>query len=188
MHHVGERQMTSLKKARENGYSRSRHSTLDPIDIQIIDELLANADISSTEIASRLKVPLSTIQRRRAILQDMSILNHKYKLNPLSFGLRPVEFWVKVEGGKAEEVANHIFEKFDNVIRATIQMNTISNVGILAYFDSSEEVFGMLELIKSMRYVISVEFAEIVKVVNERRVNFFKTQERHNFDSLDRQT
>ena len=172
--------MNSSKENRKNGYyTKSRLSTIDSLDNHIIDKLLANADISSTEIASKLKVPLSTIQRRRAILESMSIMNHKYELNPLSFGLRPVQFWIKVEGGRAEEVANHIFEKFDNVLRATIQMNAISNVGILAYFNSTEEVFGMLEVIKSMKYVDRVEFAEIVKVVHERTVNFFKTQEQN---------
>jgi len=171
--------MNSTIENRKNDYSRSRLRTLDSTDNQIIDELIANADISSSEIASKLKVPLSTIQRRRAILESMSILNHKYELNPLSFGLRPVEFWVKVEGGKAEEVVNHIFGKFDNVLRASIQMNTISNIGILAYFNSSEEIFNMLEVIKSMKYVNRVEFAEIVKVVHERQANFFKTQEQN---------
>ena len=164
---------------RKNGHGRSNFRTLDSTDNQIIDELIANADISSTEIASKLKVPLSTIQRRRAILESMSILKHKYELSPLSFGLRPVEFWIMVEGGKAEEVASRMFEKFDNVLRTSIQMNTISNVGILAYFNSSEEVVRMLEEIKSMKYVNRVEFAEIVKVVHERQANFFKRQEQN---------
>ena len=183
MYHAGINQMNSPKENRKNHVAGSLHRTLDSTDMQIIEELLGNADISSTEIASKLKVPLSTIQRRRAILESMSVLEHKYKLNPINFGLRPVQFWIKVKGGKADEVANHIFDKYDNVLNATVQMNTISNVGILAYFNNSEEVFWMLEAIKSMKYVERVEFAEIINVVCERQPNFFKRESELN--SLD---
>lgn len=179
MYHAGINQMNSPKENRKNHVGGSLLRTLDSTDMQIIDELLGNAYISSTEIASKLKVPLSTIQRRRAILESMSVLEHKYKLNPISFGLRPVQFWVKVEGGKADEVANHIFDKYDNVLSATIQMNALSNVGALAYFNNSEEIFWMLEAIKSMKYVERVEFAEIVNVVGERQPNFFNREKQN---------
>lgn len=147
---------------------------LDSLDIQIIDELLSNANISSTTIASKHSVPLSTIQRRRAVLESMSMLKHEYRLAPFSFGLRPVQFWVLVEGGKAEEVANYIFQKHINVLEVTVQVNALSNVGIRAYVQSSEELFGMLEEIKSMRFVTRVEFAEVINVVGTRQTNFFK--------------
>jgi len=174
----------SLKTNRKNSVKEEKttsHSPrgLDSLDIQIVDELLADANISSTKIASKYNVPLSTIQRRRAKLESVSILGHKYQLNPLSFGLRPVQFWVMVEGGKAEEVAKEIFGKYYNVLRATVQMNALSNVGVLAYFNSSEEVFSMLEGIKSIKFVNRVEFAEIVKIVDERQTNFFKKQDQY---------
>ncbi len=183
----GLNQMNSPKENRKNHVGGSLHRKLDSTDMQIIEELLGNAYISSTEIASKLKVPLSTIQRRRAILESIPILEHKYKLNPLSFGLRPVQFWVIVEGGKADEVAKHIFDKYDNVLNATIQMNALSNVGILAYFNNSEEIFWMLETIKSMKYVNRVEFAEIVSVIGERQANFFKIENQNSTPSTVRQ-
>ena len=176
--------MNSPKGNRKNDVRGSPPRILDSIDMQIIDELLGNANISSTEIASKLKVPLSTIQRRRAILESMSVLEHKYKLNPISFGLRPVQFWVKVEGGKADEVAKNIFDKYYNVLNATIQMNALSNVGVLASFNNSEEMFWMLEEIKSMKYVSRVEYAEIIDVVGERQSNYFK-REKQNLPSIE---
>ena len=148
---------------------------LDSLDIKIVDELLADPDTSSIKIASKYNIPLSTIQRRRATLESISsVLRHKYVLNPISFGLRPVFYWVMVERGRAEEVSRRIFDKYDNVLKVTIQINAISNVGVEAYVDSSEALYRMLEEIKSMQFVKTVNFAEIVRVVNERTANFFK--------------
>lgn len=151
--------------------------TLDSLDIQIINELLANAGVTSSAIASKYKVPLSTIQRRRAVLESMSMLKHEYRLDPFSFGLREVEFWVMVEKGRTDEIAQHIFEKYKNTLIVTVQMNAISNVGVQAYFDSSEQIYRMIEEMKGMRFVNRVEFAEIIKVVGKRQANFPKAQE-----------
>lgn len=150
--------------------------TLDSLDIQIIDEVLANADVTSSAIASKYNVPLSTIQRRRAVLESMPMLKHEYSLDPFSFGLRPVEFWVKVEKGRADEVAQHIFEKYKNALIVTVQINAISNVGVQAYFDSSEQIYRMIEEVKGMQFVNRVEFAEIIKVVGKRQANFPKAE------------
>ena len=161
------------EKNNDNNFHRR---TFDSLDMQIIDELLVDADISSAAIASKYGVPLSTIQRRRATLESMSMLTHNYDLNPNAFGFREVEFWLLVEKGKADELARQIFEKYDNVLSVRIQINSISNVGVTAYVDSSEELFAMLEEIKSMHFVEEVEFAEIVKLVDKRPANFFKVR------------
>jgi DNA-binding Lrp family transcriptional regulator len=166
------------KMNRKNSNSRPRPNLpLDSLDIQIIDELLANADVTSSAIASKYSVPISTIQRRRAVLDSMPMFKHEYNLDPFSFGLRPVEFWVMVEKGRTDEVAQHIFEKYKNVFIVTVQMNAISNVGVQAYFDSSEQIYRMIEEVKGMQFVNRVEFAEIIRVVGKRQANFHKAQE-----------
>jgi DNA-binding Lrp family transcriptional regulator len=71
----------------DNGSGSSRSpSKLDSLDVKIIEELLADAYVSSGKIASKYGVPLSTIQRRRGALESMSILKLKYSLDPLPFG------------------------------------------------------------------------------------------------------
>jgi len=57
-----------------------------------------------------------------------------------------------------------------------VQINTISNVGVSAYVNRSEQLYSMLEEMKDMPSVENVAFAEIVKVVEEKKVNFFKAQ------------
>jgi DNA-binding Lrp family transcriptional regulator len=154
--------------------NQSHPHMIDSLDIQIIDELLADANVSSTAIASKYKVPLSTVQRRRAAIESLSMLKHEYTLNPIGFGLRPVEFWIMVEKGKADEVAHNIFEKYNNVLQVSTQMNSISNVGVAAYVKSSEQLYSMLEGIKSMPFVENVEFAETIKIIHTRQANFFR--------------
>ena len=158
----------------DNGKERRRRCNLDALDMKIIDELLGNASISSTAISSKYKVPLSTIQRRRAALESMSVVKHEYSLNPINFGFRPVEFWVMVQKGKAEELAEKIFNKFENVLNVGVHINSFSNIKVQAYVNNSQQLYNMIEEIKSMPFAEEVEFAETVKLIAERQVNFFK--------------
>ena len=48
---------------------------IDDLNVKIVKELVTRPDISSTEIASKYKIPLSTIQRRRARLEEAVIKN-----------------------------------------------------------------------------------------------------------------
>lgn len=54
----------------------------DKINIRILQELLKNHNIKSSEISLRLKVPLSTIQRRRTRIEKSEFLQHKYEIDP----------------------------------------------------------------------------------------------------------
>jgi DNA-binding Lrp family transcriptional regulator len=164
-----------LKRDASNGYDKvQRRHNLDVLDMQIIDELLADATISSTAIASKYNVPLSTVQRRRTTLEALSTVTHEYSLNPINFGFRPVEFWVLVQKGRAEELAQNIFNKFENVLNVSIHINAISNINVFAYVSDSQQLYDMIESIKSLPFAEDVEFAEIVKVIATRQVNFFK--------------
>src|SRR5690349_15199262 len=156
------------KDDNDNGSGRRRNHNLDDLDIKIIDELLEDATISSSAIASKYRTPLSTIQRRRASLEAMSMVKHQYTLQPINFRFRPVECWVLVKKGKAEELAKTIFDKFENVLQVTVHINSISNDSVLGYVSSSEQLYAMIEEIKSMPFAEDVEFAETVKVVAER--------------------
>jgi hypothetical protein len=104
----------------------------------------------------------------------MSIVKHQYTLEPINFGFRPVEFWVLVKKGQADELARNIFDKFENVLQVSVHINSISNICVNGYVGSSEQLYAMIEEIKSMPFAEDVEFAETVKVIAERQVNFFK--------------
>lgn len=57
----------------------------DALNIKIVRELINNPDISSTDIAARYDIPLSTIQRRRAKLEQ-SVISKSYALDIRKLG------------------------------------------------------------------------------------------------------
>lgn len=142
--------------------------------MSIIDELLANPDVSSSDISSKYRIPLSTIQRRRSALESMSLIEHKYQVNPIHFGFRTIEFWVMVEKGKALELGQQIFQKYQNVLHVSLQINSVSNIRVIGYVNTSEQLYRMIEEIKSLQFVNNVESAETVKEVGTRQVNFLR--------------
>jgi DNA-binding Lrp family transcriptional regulator len=106
----------------------SQKFPLDSIDINIIRELLAKADIKSVDIAYKYKVPISTIQRRRKRLVN-SILDKKYLIDITKRDLRTGIILANVQRGKAKEVAKMILERhISNAISSSIRINDQNNV------------------------------------------------------------
>ena len=129
-------------------------------------ELITNPNISSTEIAAKYSKPLSTIQRRRARLEN-SLLTKSYTLDIRQLGWRTADLLISVEKGKAEETAKKILEEQAvNVITASLRIGH-PQVDIMAevFYKDSVELHGLTERVKSMPYVSFVEWAEVVKVV-----------------------
>ncbi|MDQ3851899.1 MAG: AsnC family transcriptional regulator [Thermoproteota archaeon] len=175
----GEKNNDYKKRKGKSNNIRSPYTLLpklDSLDMQIIDELLANADTSSTAIASKYNVPLSTIQRRKVRLKSMSVLKHEYALNPVYFGLRHIRFLIKVERGKADEVGKHIFEKYQNILGIYQHINDFSNLGVEAYVNSSEQLYDMIEGLESTRFIMKVGYAEVTRTTHTRQMNFLKLE------------
>ena len=137
----------------------------DSIDINIIRELLANADIKSIDIASKYKVPISTIQRRRKRLVD-SILEKKYLIDITKRHLRTGIILANVKRGKAKEVAKMILERHkSNAISSSTRINDQNNVITEIIYNTSSELYNILEQVKKIPYVSSATWSELVEVV-----------------------
>ena len=137
----------------------------DSIDINITRELLTKADIRSADIASKYKIPISTIQRRRKRLVD-SILEKKFLLDITKTGLRSGMILANVERGKAKEVAKMILERHkSNVISSSIRINDQNNVIAEIIYDNSSELHNILEQVKESPYVSSATWSELVEVI-----------------------
>ncbi len=137
----------------------------DSIDINIIRELLAKADIKSADIASKYKVPISTIQRRRKRLED-SILEKKYLIDITKRDLRTGIILANVKRGKAREVAKMILERHkSNAISSSIRINDQNNVITEIIYNTSSELYNILENIRKIPYVSSATWSELVEVV-----------------------
>ncbi|HEY1211614.1 MAG TPA: AsnC family transcriptional regulator [Nitrososphaera sp.] len=147
----------------------------DDLNIKIVRELVNDPDISSTDIASKYNMPLSTIQRRRAKLEQ-SILSKTYNLDVRKLGWRTADLLISVEKGKAEETARKLLESNKvNVIVASLRIGD-PRVDIMAdiFYKDSIELHELTEKVKAMPYVTYVEWAEVVKVIGNNFGNILE--------------
>lgn len=144
---------------------------LDELDVRIVNELLVNANASSSTLARKFRKPLSTIQRRRTKLERTVIIK-EYRLNSINGKWRSGEFFAKIANGKTLSVAKQIFDKYSNLTMVTTTVNNVGNLVAHIYFRDSSEMFRILEDLKSMPDILSVEYAEQVEKVGERKPLF----------------
>jgi DNA-binding Lrp family transcriptional regulator len=97
--------------------------SLDSIDENIISELIKDANIGTSHLSRKFKVPLSTIQRRKRTLEN-SILNKKYEINHNELGWRAGDLIILVENGKTTEAMEHILKNHgdNNVISVSTKI------------------------------------------------------------------
>jgi DNA-binding Lrp family transcriptional regulator len=161
---------------------------LDKKDLIILNEMLANPDVTSLNISKKLKLPLSTVQRRRTAIERSSIVRKSYELDAKQFGWRTVDILITVEKGDCVEIANRlltenigiglssdiskIINKGDNtspgprVIESSLRIgDPVVNVVARVIYKSSDELFRIIQEIKKMPNIARVEWSEIVKVV-----------------------
>ena len=92
-------------------YNKPYPVLFDRINTQIAEELLKNHNIKSSEVSVKLKVPLSTIQRRRSAIERSGFLQRKYEVDPKKFGLRSADLLVNVSKGDCEEITKKILNQ-----------------------------------------------------------------------------
>jgi DNA-binding Lrp family transcriptional regulator len=140
---------------------------LDNINIKIVSELVRQPDISSLALAKKLDIPLSTLQRRRARIEK-AILKKTYDFNYKAFGGRIGDLIVNVDKGKSKEVAQNLLKKYkNNVISCFTRINSQHNVSAHVVFKDTEELYELIESIKTMPYVTGVNWSEMVEMIGD---------------------
>src|SRR5437870_5729817 len=115
--------------------SPSFHLDVDKINIKIINALVNNPYTKSKELSRSQAVPLSTIQRRRTIL-ERTILTKQYTVNLQEFGWRTGDIFVSVEKAESDEVAHELLSDA-NVISTTTRVGDLDvNVSARVYYKS----------------------------------------------------
>jgi DNA-binding Lrp family transcriptional regulator len=141
--------------------------TLDSINLKIIVELITNGDVKSSEIAAKLKVPLSTIQRRRTRIEK-SLLKKSYKMDLKFLGNRTALVFIDVQGGKAKEIGEELLRKYDkNVVNASTRINSSNNLCLKVIYYGSEELHYLLEEIKAISSITKVDWSEEVMLIGD---------------------
>ena len=153
---------------------------IDPINLKIIEELLNNPDIKSSELASKLQIPLSTLQRRKTRL-EVDVLKKFYYFDFSQIGYRMAEVFLHVENGKTDEVAKKILKMFNkNVLKISSRIDSTTNLCVEILFKDSVELHQILEGLRSMECTSNTMFSEIVNVIgnnmNEICVNILRDE------------
>jgi DNA-binding Lrp family transcriptional regulator len=159
----------SPKSSINNGSSAAKYISklLDNINIKIISELVRQPDISSLALAKKLDIPLSTLQRRRARIEN-AILKRNYSFNYKAFGARIGDLIVSVDRGKSKEIAQNLLKKYkNNIVSCDTRINSEHNVSARIIYKNTEELFHLIENIKTMDYVTGVSWSEMVEVIGD---------------------
>lgn len=142
----------------------------DHTNLKIIEELVADPSLSSSSLASKLEIPLSSLQRRRSKLEK-TVLSKSYNINLRSFGGKIGEVVINVEKGKSREVAKQILKKFkQNVMSVSTRINAEHNISAQIMYDDTAELHNLLENIKSMPFITSLQWSEIVETIGDNRL------------------
>jgi DNA-binding Lrp family transcriptional regulator len=160
---------------RENEAMPSHKPVLSHLDAKIVEELLNDAFISSTDISKKHKAPLSTVQRRRRILEN-TILTRRYEIDLRKQGFRICEITVIPQNGSGKAIINGIFSKYSKqVLSITVKIDSAVILTVLAYFKTTAEVHDMMVGIQSLPGVQQVKFAETVEIIRNKRNEIGKT-------------
>ena len=148
--------------------------TLDSINLGIVEALVNNGDVKSSEIAAKLKIPLSTIQRRRSNLEKSLILRKNYTLDLKKLGLRVSEISVATRKGESQNIMNNFYNKHKkNIVDMALRIgNPDTNISFRVAYTDSIELFNLLEEIKEMEAVSMVQWSEYITEKKNHTINF----------------
>jgi DNA-binding Lrp family transcriptional regulator len=136
----------------------SKDRVLDKHDYQIINLLAQDAD--NKIIAEKLRIPLSTIQRRSRILLREGYVKHTFQLNYKKLGLKKGLLHVYMRTGNMKQVAKDLLSS-DGIMSAGVHVGNSDIVGEFVYEDS-EQLVDLIFHVKEMDEVDRVVWSEEV--------------------------
>ena len=164
------RTQSSIAKIRSpnlSSYHKQSSKLLNSTNLKIISELLRKPNISSSSLAKKVQLPLSTLQRRRAKLEEV-ILKKTYTFDYKSFGARAGDLIINVDKGKSDDIAQSILKKHrNNVTYSHTRIDSTHSVLAHIIYKETAELYYIIEDIKTVEYVNSVSWSETVDVIGD---------------------
>ena len=141
-----------------NNNNNNKKSIIDNIDKKIIELLLSNHDNSA--IAKKLKIPLSTIQRRTRKLFEKELVSTKVELNYQKLGYKRGLLHIYLQKGLMEQIGKKIVEK-KGMLSVSVHVGNSDLVALFVYRDTKDLIETMGE-IKEIEGVDRVLWSEEV--------------------------
>jgi DNA-binding Lrp family transcriptional regulator len=152
-----------------NSNWNSREVVLRSLDSKIIEDLLNDAFISSTDISKKHKAPLSTVQRRRRYLEN-TILTRRYEIDLRKQGFRIGEMTVYPRNASAKKIIDKIFSRYPSrILSISIKIDGSIVLTVMVYFKTTAEMHDMMADINSMPEVENTKFAETVDIIRDSK-------------------
>jgi DNA-binding Lrp family transcriptional regulator len=147
---------------------------IDKINLKIIKALMENPNIKSSELSEKLQVPLSTIQRRRAVLEKTAVVKKEYILDLRKFGLRIAEILIDIEKGNHDKLLEDIKVKFNkNIISISRKIGDPGiNIGIKIVYSDSIQLFEVLEELRKNSMVKKFDWFESIAEEKVKDISF----------------
>lgn len=142
--------------------------------MRIIEELLNNGDIISSEIALKLNIPLSTIIRRRGILEKLSVLKKNYTVDIKMLGMRFCEVSVGTKKGSSKKVLDEIYNVHSkNIIDMSLRIGDPEiDISFRIVYNDSVPLFYLLEELKKNQFVHKVSWSEDIAEKKNNKASF----------------
>ena len=163
MQKINKRSSRSSNHNKKNNYRLHYNNTsiIDTIDKKIIELLISNHDNSS--ISKKLKIPLSTIQRRTRKLFEKELVSTKIELNYEKLGYKRGLLHVYLQKGLMEQIGKKIVEK-KGVLSVSVHVGNSDLVALFVYRDTKDLIETMGE-IKEIEGVDRVLWSEEVYLI-----------------------
>lgn len=145
------------------------HAGISQIDRKILKILLTppNGERSTKSISAKLGIPVTTVRRRRKRLEEKFLKIH-YVFDIEKFGWRRVDFFISIERGEVNNVANKLMQLNDvTYVGKSIGEHTI-DLRVESIVKDNVVLLDLLEKIKAMDGVRDVVWSEIVNVVGRK--------------------
>ena len=165
---------SSSSSNNDNAQSFSSVVIMDKINKELLRQILQRPDIKSSDISKSLQVPLSTIQRRRSLLERSSLVKKSYEIDIEKTGLRIADVLIGVERGSSRDIVSSILEDYpENIIEYSYRIGSPQiDASVKVAFKESTDLFKLIQNIKKIENVLSVEWSEIIDAKKNRNVSY----------------
>jgi DNA-binding Lrp family transcriptional regulator len=123
---------------------------IDEIDHNLLGLIMVG--LSNREISKKVKIPLSTIQRRTRLLFGMGIIRRRYELDYQKLGYKKGYLHIYLSDGDVYSITEHL-RHLDNILSVSIH---IGNSDVVAEY-VCKETSELLALIANVKHLDAVD-------------------------------
>lgn len=150
----------------KSGSIHSPGSNIDRIDNEIIGLLLNGKN--NKEISTKIRIPLSTVQRRvrNLIARDLVIFNSEINYHKMGFKIGMLHIYL--EDGNFERIADRL-KDLDGIISVEVHIGNSDLIANVVY-KHSIELLELIAKVKSFEKIDKIVWSEMIYKVTSNKV------------------